>query len=87
MAPQPCPGLADRAASVCSFPLSASSAQPSSLVAKFLDNTELYAHRREEELQSVGALVCATQGRNSCHRTPIQKQSQGLADGRMKELS
>lgn len=72
MAAQPCPGLADRAASVCSFPLSASSAQPSSLVAKLLNNTELYAYRREEELQSVAAPVCATRSRNSCHgRTPI----------------
>lgn len=69
MAAQPCPGLADRAASVLSFPLSASSAQPSSLVAKYLNNTELYAHRREEELQSKDAPVCATHSRNSCLRT------------------
>lgn len=88
MVAQPCPGLADRAASVHSFPLSASSARPSSLVAKFLNNAELYVHGGEEELQSVDVPVCATRSRNSCRgRTPTQKQSRGLADrGSMKEL-
>lgn len=82
------PGLGDRAASVSSFPYSVSSAWPSSLVAKFLNNTELCAHRREEEVQSMGAPACATHSCNSCYRrTLIQKQSQGLAcRGRIKEL-
>lgn len=88
MAAQPCPGLADRAASVHSFPLSASSVRPSSLVAKSLNNAELYVHSREEELQSVDVPVCATRSPNSCcGRTPTQKQSRRLADrGSMKEL-
>ena len=91
MAAQPCPGLADRAASVHSFSLRASSAQPSSFGAKILNNMELYAHRREEELQSEDAPVRATRSRspsrNSCRgRTPIQKQSQGLIErGRRKD--
>lgn len=45
---RPGPRLVDRAASVSRFPLSASSAQPSGLVAKSPNNVELYAHRREE---------------------------------------
>lgn len=65
MVAQPCPGLADRAASVHSFPLSASSARPSSLVAKFLNNAELYVHGGEEELQSVDVPVCATRSRTA----------------------
>lgn len=88
MVAQPCLGLADRAASVHSFPRSASSARPSSLVAKFLNNAELYAHSGKEGLQSVDVPVCATRSRDSCRgRTPAQKQSRGLADkGSMKEL-
>lgn len=45
---RPGPGLVDRAASVSRFPLSASSAQPSSLVAKSQNNAELYLPRRDE---------------------------------------
>lgn len=45
---RPGPGLVDRAASVSRFPLNASSAQPSGLVAKSWNNAELYAHRRDE---------------------------------------
>lgn len=78
MEARPGPGLTDRAASVSSFPWSTSSAQASSLVAKFLNNTELYARGSKEELQHMDAPAC-----RSCNghhrRTLIQTQSQGLA--------